>query len=248
MMLELDHRDRILSRPSNLDFLLARRAHFLREHLNLGDRVLEVGAGYGIVSLYVDGVQLVTTDVRYAPWITTVADVMALPFADEMFDAVVCLNVLHHVEYPRGALEEMVRVLHPGGRILISEPHLSLTLRAVLLLARHEYVDRRVDPFGTESCQTGRGSGLNGNNAIGDLLFDDMKTFCRAFPELSLEYHRLIECVTFLNSGGVEYRTVSVMLPRFMLEWLGVLDDWLARFPRLFPICRQIVLRKRAIE
>lgn len=42
-----------------------------------------------------------------------------LPFAAEYVDAVVCANVLHHVYDPQQALQECVRVLHPGGQLII---------------------------------------------------------------------------------------------------------------------------------
>ena len=47
-----------------------------------------------------------------------------LPFADATFDVIVSLNVLHNIA--RGderakALTEIVRVLRPGGRVLISD-------------------------------------------------------------------------------------------------------------------------------
>ena len=52
-----------------------------------------------------------------------VATADALPFPDAMFDAVFCTLTLHHIpEDRRGrALEEMRRVLEPGGRALIVE-------------------------------------------------------------------------------------------------------------------------------
>lgn len=46
---------------------------------------------------------------------TTVADVGRLPFDDGAFDLVVSLTGLHCFPDPRRAIEEMVRVLAPGG-------------------------------------------------------------------------------------------------------------------------------------
>lgn len=45
-----------------------------------------------------------------------------LPFADGTFDGVVCLNALHHLPSYRRGLEEIHRVLKPGGRAVFSEP------------------------------------------------------------------------------------------------------------------------------
>ena len=47
------------------------------------------------------------------------ADVQDLPFANDHFDAVYCSMVLHHVARPAKALKEMVRVVKPGGRVVV---------------------------------------------------------------------------------------------------------------------------------
>ncbi len=48
---------------------------------------------------------------------TVAADVGSLPFDDASFDLVVSLTGLHCFPEPRRAVEEMVRVLRPGGAI-----------------------------------------------------------------------------------------------------------------------------------
>jgi len=47
-----------------------------------------------------------------------VGDAQELPFAAESFDAVVAARMLYHVQSPDLALEEMSRVLIPGGRLV----------------------------------------------------------------------------------------------------------------------------------
>lgn len=49
-------------------------------------------------------------------------DAEALEFADESFDAVCCLNALHHIPDIPKALAEIHRVLKKGGRFLFFEP------------------------------------------------------------------------------------------------------------------------------
>jgi ubiquinone/menaquinone biosynthesis C-methylase UbiE len=48
-----------------------------------------------------------------------VADVTALPFADNSFDGITCGYVLEHVPDPLQGLRELARVLHTGGRMLL---------------------------------------------------------------------------------------------------------------------------------
>jgi ubiquinone/menaquinone biosynthesis C-methylase UbiE/glycosyltransferase involved in cell wall biosynthesis len=45
-----------------------------------------------------------------------------LPFPDESFDGIICMNALHHVPDYRATLAEMWRILRSGGRAVFSEP------------------------------------------------------------------------------------------------------------------------------
>ena len=45
-----------------------------------------------------------------------------LPFASESFDSVLCTQVLEHVADPWRVVEEIRRVLRPGGRVVLSAP------------------------------------------------------------------------------------------------------------------------------
>lgn len=48
-----------------------------------------------------------------------VADLSALPFADESFDGATCGYVIEHLPDARAGLSEIARVLRPGGRMLL---------------------------------------------------------------------------------------------------------------------------------
>jgi SAM-dependent methyltransferase len=48
------------------------------------------------------------------------ADLFHLPFADEVFDLVMSLGVLHHTPDPRRAFAGLPRVLKPGGQLTIT--------------------------------------------------------------------------------------------------------------------------------
>jgi 2-polyprenyl-3-methyl-5-hydroxy-6-metoxy-1,4-benzoquinol methylase len=47
-----------------------------------------------------------------------------LPFADEMFDAVVCIDGIEHIERPFDFLKECHRILRKNGVLIISTPNL----------------------------------------------------------------------------------------------------------------------------
>jgi trans-aconitate 2-methyltransferase len=106
------------------------------QHFGAGDRVLDVGCGDGYLTRAVAGMvpdgRVVGVDASprmietahsggeatdSGPWFV-VADARRLPFA-EFFDAVLSFNALHWVPEQRQTLEEIARVLRPGGRALI---------------------------------------------------------------------------------------------------------------------------------
>ncbi len=71
------------------------------------------------------------------------ADAKALPLNDNTFDMVVSHVMLHHAEDPTFALAEMMRILKPGGRLLLKDicrtPDWTITPTARLLGALAGY-------------------------------------------------------------------------------------------------------------
>lgn len=60
-----------------------------------------------------------------------------LPFTDGSIERVAMIDALHHLEDQAQAVREMVRILKPGGRLMIEEPDIrSLGIKAVALLEK----------------------------------------------------------------------------------------------------------------
>lgn len=51
-----------------------------------------------------------------------IAPLDLLPFGDDSYDAVLCTQVLEHLEKPLDCLSEVFRVLKPGGRLYLTAP------------------------------------------------------------------------------------------------------------------------------
>jgi SAM-dependent methyltransferase len=51
-------------------------------------------------------------------------DIQALPFASGSVDGVLCIEVLEHLPKPQTAVDEIHRVLRPGGLLLLTTPFL----------------------------------------------------------------------------------------------------------------------------
>ena len=95
----------------------------------VNQRILNVGAGSGRLSLDLPGsisVDIVHAKLRYMrrynvnPAVT--ASVFHLPFPDDIFDCVLCCEVVEHVPRDPSPIAELVRVLRPGGRLVLSTP------------------------------------------------------------------------------------------------------------------------------
>ncbi len=86
------------------------------------------GAGYLTRALRASGARCVLVDARLAeltwrgppPVGCAVADALALPVSSGSVDLVVSSNVLEHVPEPFAVIDEMARVLRPGGHLWVS--------------------------------------------------------------------------------------------------------------------------------
>jgi SAM-dependent methyltransferase len=101
-----------------------------------GRRVLDAGcgAGWGTAMLAASAVEAVGVDIappaigeaRRAHGETAEfreGDMRELPFEDGEFDCVVCFEALAQVAETETALDELRRVLRPGGALLVSSPN-----------------------------------------------------------------------------------------------------------------------------
>jgi len=61
-------------------------------------------------------------DVRQGTQIDRLEDLTRLPFPNSAARTVICIGALEHVFEPRRAMEEMIRILAPGGILLVCSP------------------------------------------------------------------------------------------------------------------------------
>lgn len=121
-------------------------------------RVLDAGCGSGWFLERLDragfeahGVDLSSTAAAEARKRCPAAQVQAasleerLPFPDGHFDAIWSTEVIEHVFDPKAFLEELNRVLRPGGLLVLTTPYHGLAKNLAIAVAGF---DRHFDPVG----------------------------------------------------------------------------------------------------
>ena len=89
---------------------------FLRRYPR-GALMLNIGSG-----VHKPHPDILNVDIFYFKGVDIVANAEQLPFADGSVDAIVCESLLEHVPNPQKIVDEMYRVLRPGGAMYIVIP------------------------------------------------------------------------------------------------------------------------------
>ena len=114
------------------------RLAYVEAAKRVSGRVLEIGtgSGYGISIIAPVADEFVTVD-KYRSEATESlpanvtfreAKVPPLPFEDESFDYVVSFQVIEHISNDKRLVEEVRRVLRPGGKFIVSTPNRPMSL------------------------------------------------------------------------------------------------------------------------
>jgi len=115
--MNLKHALSRLVRPLTAKITREPLERFLRQHAT-DQRTLDVGASIGsYAQLFPNRIGI---DIERAHGVDVVSDAHALAFRDQAFDVVLATEVLEHLPEPQRAVDEMWRVLRPGGTMLLT--------------------------------------------------------------------------------------------------------------------------------
>jgi len=183
---------------------------------------LEIGGGSGNFKAFAP--DTVSSDIMPAAWLDLVCDAQRLPFADASFANIVMVDVLHHVESPLRFLQEIERVLRPGGRLIFCEPAITPLSGIFYRLFHDEPVDMAADPLAATTISADKDP-WDSNQAIPTLLVGKYRdALARSVPGLTLERVDLFSFAAYPLSGGFQPWSLlpnALVRPLLKLEWLS---------------------------
>jgi len=93
-----------------------------------GKIVLNLGSGIGHFDHYLSkDIKPINLDISPSVLdVDIIADAHFLPFKDSSFDIVYSIAVLEHLKRPWAVADEIFRVLHPGGHVVLDLPFLNV--------------------------------------------------------------------------------------------------------------------------
>jgi SAM-dependent methyltransferase len=192
--------------------------------------IVEVGAGSGNLKqeLPVDGdVCLIASDIVASSLVDVALDAQRMPFADGCISTVAGVDVLHHIEYPRLFLEEVRRVLAPGGRLVLMEPAITPLSRIVFRLGHPEPIVFGVDPLRYGRPDPDRDP-FDANQAVPTMLAGEHRDRLESEVGLTPVHQERLSLFAYPLSGG--FRPWS-LLPRGAVGPILRVEDRLG--PRL---------------
>jgi 2-polyprenyl-3-methyl-5-hydroxy-6-metoxy-1,4-benzoquinol methylase len=170
-------------------------------------RILDLGAGTLSLRLSEAGFDVVALDVDEAKWKLAEVPFRVLDInkglresVDGEFDAVVCVEVIEHIENPWNLLRECRELVRPGGYLILSTPNITSFYSRLLFLrpGRFHQFDSsdvaygRIDPitsFQLEFIASRRGWKVKGIRTTGYPTIFDFST--RSAKSLLVNFRRL---------------------------------------------------------
>jgi len=188
---------------------------------NLNSPIIELGSGPGFLENYIPHV--IKTDIFFHPFIHLVNDGMKLPFLLNSLDALVLLDVFHHMQNVKEFLDEAERTLRIGGRIIMIEPWVSKWSKAALSMVSHELVDTDIKSWQFNS--TGPLSGSN--QALPWIVFcRDREEFFKEFSHFQIIKIQPMMPFRFILSGGL---STWISLPEFLYPLVKKIETFFKR-------------------
>ena len=200
------------------------------------NKVLEIGSGGGFLKKKIPN--LITSDILPLEICDMTFSAEEMPFGNQELDAIVMVNVFHHIPKPFRFLSEAERILKPGGRVIMIEP-------ANTFLARFIYKNFHHEPFDeTGGWEIEAGKPLShSNQALPFIYFlRDRQLLEKKFKNISIkkiDYHTPF---TYILSGGLSRKSI---IPIWLYPLFRKIEKIASPFHKITGLFYTIVLEKK---
>lgn len=208
--------------------------------------VLEIGSGPGFLAEYARArrpdLRWISSDVVETPWNDVAADALQLPFREKSLDAVVVVDLLHHLARPAAFFQEAGRVLRGGALVSTIEPWVTPFSFPIYRWTHPEGCTLDIDPWDPFGVAESRDKQpLHGNSACAWRLVRTAPA--TRWRELGFEPPRvsLFNGFAYLASFGFRRRS---LLPDRLTPILLRLDKASARLAPLLSLRALITWRR----
>jgi SAM-dependent methyltransferase len=207
---------------------------------NLPDgKIVELGSGLGNIRDVIPN--CLRTDLFPNPWIDQIENAYKLSFADESISDLILTDVFHHLKYPGTALQEFLRVLRKGGRVIMLEPYMSILGLLVYGIPHDEPIAimKRIEWDAPENWSSEKIDYYAAQGNATRIFIGN-----RFRPKLG-DWHQpkiiRLTAIAYAASGGF---SKPQLYPSSMLPLIKKLEKLLGLFPALFATRLLVILEK----
>jgi len=207
--------------------------------------ILEVGSGTSPLKQFLPNV--ITSDVLDLDYLDFVFDCHNIDkldaIKDESLDVITLTNVLHHLKSPIAFLNRAAKKLKPGGKVIATEPFLSLLSTLIYKYLHHEPVELRITEPELKNLRSPLASA---NSALPWLIFYRRRDWLERLNEnydVSNLSVRPFSALSYMMTGGISRR---VPIPGLLYRVMFPTDMALSRyFPWLCASFFTLIMTRR---
>ena len=201
-------------------------------------RIIEIGSGISFLNEYIPTLE--KTDIKPDPALDRTLDAMNMDLPNSSTKLLIGINCFHHFPDAKKFFTECIRVLKPGGGVILIEPYYGV-LSAILYkrLFKTESFDKN-----QKGWILPQSAMIGANQALSYIVFvRDKKLFMDLFPELEIiEVAPLNNGIRYLVSGGLNFKQ---LFPNRLFSVFRVIEIVLTPIIYLWGLHQIVVIRKK---
>ena len=198
-------------------------------------KILEIGSGrHGFIKEI--NKLVMTSDIEKHNNCDLIVNAERIPFGDGTLDAIIGIQVLHHIIHPSAFLHEAVRTLKPNGVIILFEPSYGPVSTILHTFFHSEPFDKK------QSFEDAMYSNKT-NQAVSYVLFKKYKEkLFKLIPQLSIVKMKKSSFLEYIMSGGFHHKAY---VPEKLMSLFKEVDKLLTPFMEVLAIHQIIILKRK---